>query len=190
MATSKTTAAADTGAKAKTKAADEAAPTPEQTPAAPEQPAPEGTGTDAETGNSAADAVRARRMSNRDTAATDRVPTQVFDYGDKPRELTPEQIEGQNGLPTFHQGGPISSTPNLAGRHTIDAGGRDSEYVIPDDDGFIAFIAENCKTPSTIRVWTKGQAVKRSVHDHYTGLAASTPGAATVLDPKDVVTVR
>lgn len=139
------------------------------------------------TENAASAGVKQRR-SAREDAAENRVPTQAFDYGDKPRELTPEQVEAQNGLPTFHGGGPNTTATNLAGSHVIDAGGKGSEYVIPDADGFISFMVENSKTPTTIRVWSAGQAVKRTVVEHYRDKAASKPESARILDRVDVLT--
>jgi hypothetical protein len=203
MATTKSTAAAaDEAAKAKAaeqEAADKAAADKTKADAeakakADAEAAPTSTteaGTPPDEGtNDASAGVKARRASARDVAATDRVPTQTFDYGDKARDLTPEQVEAQNGLPTFHQGGPDTSVTNLAGSHVGLGGGRNSEYVIPDDHGFIAYVPENAKQPVTIRIWTAGQAVKRSVHEHYQDLASTTPEKAKILDAADVLHAR
>jgi hypothetical protein len=187
MATSKSTAAAAPApAKAKTdeKAAEQSAATTTTTTEASATPDTDGTG-DTEA-NSASAGVKQRR-SPREDAAENRVPTQRFDYGDNPRELTDEQVEAQNGLPTFNLGGPNTSATNLAGSHVISAG-KGSDYVLPEEDGFISFIVENSKTPTTIRVWSAGQAVKREVHEHYQGKASNKPETAKILDREDVLT--
>lgn len=135
---------------------------------------------------SASASLKSRRQAARDGAATDRVPTQVFDTGDKPTELTPEQAEGQNGLPQFHPGGAETLLGSPFSGHTVNS----SEYVFPEDDGFISYLPLNSKTPVTVRVWSRGQAVRRDIHEHYQGKAASTPEGSTVLDGKDVLVSR
>lgn len=181
MAETKTAAAKAKEAEEKSAAAkteESAAKAEEKTP-----PAKESTPDPKEARDTSASAsLKNRRAAARNTAATDRQPTQTFDYGDKPTELSAEQAEGQNGLPQFHPGGPAQATEQISGGHRIG-----DNYAFPDSDGFIAFVPENCKSPATIRVWSKGQAVRRDVYDHYKGKAGKTAEDAPVLESADLI---
>lgn len=163
---------------------------PEGSDAKPTSPDGEETGTGEPEGTEAESASaalkRGRRQTARDDAAERRIPTQVFDTGDRPTELTPEQVEGQNGLPQFHPGGAETLLGSPFSGHTVNS----SEYAFPDDDGFISYLPLNSKTPVTVRVWSKGQAVRKDIWEHYQGKAANTPQDSTVLDGKDVLVSR
>lgn len=93
----------------------------------------------------------------------------------RPDDLTDEQRMNLVGAPAGALPGPrtLSSptSPTRAGE----------AYVTAESDGHVAWIARHTTQPSTIRVWIKGQRVRKDMHDALSSLAAPAAKDAPVL---------
>lgn len=91
-------------------------------------------------------------------------------------ELTDEQRMNLVGAPSSTVGGPRTlSSPSIPTR-------RGEEYVTAENDGYVAFLPDRIKQPTTVKVWVKDQRVRKDMFDALSGLVTQTAAEAKVLD--------
>lgn len=125
--------------------------------------------------NGVADELRSLRARQFDEANR----TQQLDHGDRPTTMSDDVAAAQSAISPYSPGAPDTMTPVYApGRSASSIG----DIVYPEESGYIGVLPEGCRTPTTKRLWSAGQAVRRDYFEYYKEWAVSDPSKATVHD--------
>lgn len=86
------------------------------------------------------------------------------------------EISMSAGIHSHSVGGPETLTGSFLGNQT-----DVHKYVVADDDAYLGFIPLYATTPSTKKLWSKGQMVRKDFYGKWKGRAATQAHEATVL---------
>jgi hypothetical protein len=86
------------------------------------------------------------------------------------------EVSMSAGIHSHSVGGPETLTGSFLGNQT-----DVHKYVVADDDAYLGFVPLHATTPSTKRLWSKGQMVRKDFYTKWNGRAATQAHEATVL---------
>jgi hypothetical protein len=86
------------------------------------------------------------------------------------------EVSMSAGIHSHSVGGPETLVGSFLGNQT-----DVHRYVVADDDAYLGFVPLHATTPSTKRLWSKGQMVRKDFYTKWNGRAANQAHEATVL---------
>jgi hypothetical protein len=93
-----------------------------------------------------------------------------------PGNTQDREVSRAAGIHPFTVGGPETLHGSFLGNRT-DA----HKYVVAEEDGYLGFIPQYAQTPSTKKLWSAGQMVRKDFYEKWVGKAATQAHKATVL---------